>query len=79
VRADRRLWRSPLAALGAAAIVGVTLLLLAVGLGRHDGSEPHQPTARPPFDVLYRPPSFVARGEPTTLRYEIVCRIPIAS
>jgi len=73
VRADRRLWRSPLAALGAAAIVGVTLLLLAVGLGRHDGSEPHQPTARPPFDVLYRPPSFVARGEPTTLRYEIVC------
>lgn len=59
--------------MGAAAIIGIALVLLAVGLGRHDGSERHRPATRPPFDVLYRPPAFVARGWPTTLRYEIVC------
>jgi hypothetical protein len=65
VRVSRRL-----AAVGAAAIVGLALLLLAVGVGRHDG---HRPPARQPFDVLYRPSAFVVRGKPTTLRYEIVC------
>jgi hypothetical protein len=63
VRVSRRL-----AAVGAAAIVGLALLLLALGIGRGDGSERHQP-----FDVLYRPAAFVARGEATMLRYEIVC------
>jgi hypothetical protein len=67
------MWRSPLAALGAAATVGVALLLLVVGLGRDGGSKRPRPPARPPFDVLYRPPAFVQRGRPTKLRYELVC------
>lgn len=73
MRVSRRLWRSPIAALAAAAIVGVVILLLALGIGRRDGSERHRSAAHPPFDVLYRPAAFVARGTPTRLRYEIVC------
>ena len=36
-------------------------------------SAPPRDDGRPPFDVLYRPPTFVARNRPVELEFEVVC------
>lgn len=53
--------------------LGVALLVL-LALGTFDSAQ-RAPTSagRVPFDVLYRPRTFVARGKQVELRYEIVC------
>jgi hypothetical protein len=73
VRVSRRRWRHPLAALVAAGVTGLALLGLVVALGRDTEPKRNPIGRRAPFDVLYRPPTFVSRDRPTELRYEIVC------
>ena len=68
---SRRRWRHPLAALVAAGVAGLALLVFALVRDAEPKRQP--PDGRAPFDVLYRPPTFVSKGRPTKLRYEIVC------
>jgi hypothetical protein len=66
----RRLWGAAGLALTG---VGVLLLILRAA-GTFDPPRRAPVSAgRLPFDVLYRPRTFVSRGKPVELRYEIVC------